>query len=128
MRSIKLDSVEITRDGKKTKEFMAVFAYEHLEEIAKQLVIEKLKELGEFEGLDTKKGIRVESSYCEPDGDMGYRGSRVKVVLMFGPADYYPRLMEGGESYRFKSKTAQSSILPSELPVGFWARLKRWFR
>lgn len=127
MRGIKLDSVEVTRDGRKTKEFMAVFAYEHLEEIAKRLVIEKLKEMGEFDGLD-KKNIRVESSYCEPDGDMGYRGSRVKIVLMFGPANYYPRLMEGGESYSFKSRTAPSSITPDQVPETFWQMFKRWFR
>lgn len=127
MRQIKLDSVEITRDGQKTKEFAAVFAYEHLEEIAKQLVIEKLRETGELEGLNQRQ-IRVESRYCEPDGDMGWRGSRVQIVLMFGAGNYYPHLME--QSYAKQSRTKLSSVSPSDIAdkPKFWARFKGLFR
>ena len=126
-KQIRLDSVQITRDGHTTKEFAAVFHYKHLEDIAKQLVIEKLRETGELKGLNQRQ-IRVESAYCEPDGDMGYRGSRIKIVLMFGEANYYPKLMEG--VYHGDNSTAVSSVSPDYVvdKPKFWSRFKDLFR
>lgn len=95
MTRIHLDSAEITRNGSSTKEFAATFRYMDLAKIAELLVLQELRETGQLTG-DEGKRLRVETRFCQPDGDMGWPGARVEVVMMEGAADYYPRLLESG--------------------------------
>ena len=128
---ISIDTMSVTRDGKETHEYKAVFHYRHLEEIAKQLVLDHLLETGQLEMIPEEDELRVEARYCELDGDMGWRGSVIKIDLMVGAANYYPRLMEG-ESYTPESKTRASEINLDDVPKlrskPLWKRLLEMFK
>lgn len=130
MSKIRLDSVEITRDGKVTKEFAATFRYKDLMHLAQILVVEELVERGELTQEDGRH-LRVESRMCEPDGEMGYPGSRVEIVVMHGPADYYPYLLEHSRAARPSLNILDSSGLTKGWP-GAWRRLRlavsRWLK
>lgn len=116
---IHVDHLTITKDNTPTQEFKAVMRYSDLKEIAKQLLIAKLID----EGKITKdQEPRVESRLCEPDGDMGYPG--IRLTLMYGPARYYPRLMELPAE-----RDVVSSLAPSDVNrPGLFARLMEMFK
>lgn len=128
---ISIDTMSVTRDGKETHEYKAVFHYQHLEEIAKQMMLDHLLETEQLEMIPGEDELRVESTYCEPDGDMGWRGSVIKIDLMIGAANYYPRLMEA-ESWEVDSKTKTSEINVGDIPNlrqrSLWKRLLGMFQ
>ena len=116
---IHVDHLIITKDNVPTQEFKAVLKYRDLEALAKELLLAKLVETGQVQATDS---FRIESRLCEPDGDMGYPG--IRLTLMFGPANYYPRLMELPEE-----RDVISSLAPSDVNrPGLFRRLMEMFK
>jgi hypothetical protein len=121
---IRLDTTTIIREGKETHEFKAVFHYADIENIASQLMFDYLVSQGliEHNHLPDNK-VRVESRYCEPDGEMGYRGSQIKICLMIGEGrdGHFPKLMESG--VRTPVTKIELEDIPTLRQMPWWRRM-----
>lgn len=124
-----IDIIKVTRDGKETEEFKAVFRFGDLQKIATELVLEELMRRKLISRCpDPTKQLRVECRYCEPDGDMGWPGALVKIDLMIGAGNYYPKLMEE-ESWGVDTKTKITPLKPNSIMplTPLWNRLMSIF-
>ena len=126
--TIHIDTLKVSRDGKETEEFKAVFYFRDLQNIATQLVLDHLVQKGLIPDQPDPRQSRVECRYCEPDGDMGWPGALVKIDLMIGAGNYYPKLMEE-ESYKTDTKTKITRLEPGRARQNkrLWDRLIRLF-
>lgn len=117
---IRLDTTTIIRDGKETHEFKAVFRYSDLEHLASQLMFDHLVSQGLIDSIPGNK-VRVESRYCEPDGEMGYRGSQIKICLMIGEGrdGHFPKLMENG----VQTPVTKIEDIPTLRKMPWWRRM-----
>lgn len=92
----------IITESRKCDEYHAVFSYRDMEKMLVHLMVDRLVEDGRLavpSGTSSPHPhsdypwLRVESRLCEPDGDMGWPG--FAITLMVGDSRYYPKTLEG---------------------------------